>query len=246
MHRTICRTLVQECANTLGQQPVRRIPTQRGLVEVKKGLDKPGKVTDFRRYWFGRCMDYIKNYEAKLERKFPRTMHVYRVFSVGTRDVFADWKRFISAITKQRSNGTDSLTREQLQLMHTMPRDLKRLSPLFLLSAIPFMNYVIFPLAFYFPRYLLTSHFWTLQQKLDFMLSDHQSKLKHNRPLFRCIQAELKTISDQTLRLKWRDALACLGSGTHPTTKDIIACTKLFSDSPYSLNVLKRRHLVSR
>lgn len=245
MYRTMCRTLARESANAF-EQPLRFVPAQRGLVEAKKGLEKPSKVTNLKKYWFGRYMDYIKNYERTLERKFPRTMQMYRVFSVGSRDVYTDLKRFVSAIKKQGSNGIESLTREELQLMHTMPRDLRKLSPLFLLSAIPFTNYIIFPLAIYFPRYLLTSHYWTLQQRLDFMLSDHKRRLKHNRPLFRCMQAELKTIKDQTLRIKWRDAIACLGSGTHPTTKDITICSKLFSSPPYSLNVLKRRHVVSQ
>ncbi|XP_032675936.1 LETM1 domain-containing protein 1 isoform X2 [Odontomachus brunneus] len=243
MYKTACRTLMRENTIVL-ERLIKRIPMQRSLVKTEKGLDKQtDKVANLKKYWFDRYMDYIKNYEHTLDQKFPRTMHVYRVFSVGSRDVYADLKRFVYAIKKQGSNGTNSLTREELQLMHTMPRDLRKLSPLFLLSAVPFTNYVIFPLALYFPRYLLTSHFWTLQQKLDFMLHDHKRRLRHNRPLFRCIQAELKTIGDPTLKVKWRDAIACLGSGTHPTTKDIIACSVLFSGPPYSLNALKRKHM---
>lgn len=242
----VCRTLVRESTSTL-KQPIRCIPMQRSLVKVEKGLDKRnGKVANLKKYWFGRYMDYIKNYEHTLEKKFPRTVQMYRIFSVGSRSVYTDLKRFVSAVKKQGSNGIDSLTREELQLMHTMPKDLRKLSPLFLLSALPFTNYIIFPLALYFPHYLLTSHYWTLQQRLEFMLSNHKSRLKHNRPLFRCIQAELKTIEDQTLKMKWRDVIACLGSGTHPTTKDIIACSELFSSRPYSFNALKRRHMVSR
>lgn len=237
MYKMISRMLVRE--------PLKRVPIQRGLVKAVKSADEPGKVANLKKYWFGRYMNYIKNYERTLEQRFPRTMQVYRVFSVGSRDVYADLKKFVSAIKKQGLNGTDSLTREELQLMYTMPRDLRKLSPLFLLSAVPFTNYIIFPLAIYFPRYLLTSHYWTLQQKLDFMLSDHKGRLKHNRSLLRCMQAELKTIEGQTLRIKWRDVIACLGSGTHPTTKNIVACSELFSGSPYSLNTLKRRHMVN-
>lgn len=240
MYKTACKILVRESIIVLER------PMQRSFVKAEKGLDKQtGKVANLKKYWFSRYMDYIKNYERTLEQKFPRTMQMYRVFSVGSRDVYTDLKRFVSAIKKQGSNGIESLTREELQLMHTMPRDLKKLSPLFLLSAIPFTNYIIFPLALYFPRYLLTSHFWTLQQKLDFMLYDHKRRLRHNRPLFRCMQAELKSIGDQTLKIKWRDAIACLGSGTHPTTKGIIVCSALFSGSPYSLRALRRKHIVS-
>ncbi|XP_011634649.1 LETM1 domain-containing protein 1 [Pogonomyrmex barbatus] len=241
MYKLIVRTLAREGANTLG--PVKRTPIQRGLARTQTETEKPGKVANLKRYWFAKYINYIKNYERTLEQKFPRTMRVYRVFSDGSKDVYTDLKRFVAAIKKQGSYGVDSLTREELQLMHTMPRDLRKLSPLFLLSALPFTNYIIFPLALYFPRYLLTSHYWTLQQKLEFMLSDHKRRLKHNRPLFRCMQAELKSIKNEALRIKWRDAIACLGSGTHPTTKNIIACSELFSGSPYSLSNLKRKHL---
>ncbi|KYN12519.1 PREDICTED: LETM1 domain-containing protein 1 [Trachymyrmex cornetzi] len=241
MYKVISRTFVFKGVNTL--EPLKRSLIQRGLVKVDRETEKSRKVANLKWYWFGRYINYIKNYEHTLERKFPRTMQMYRVFSVGTRDVYTNLKSFVTAIKKQGSNGVDSLTREQLQLMHTMPRDLRKLLPLFLLSAAPFTNYIIFPLALYFPRYLLTSHYWTLQQKLEFMLSDHKARLKHNRPLFRCMQAELKSIKDETLRIKWRDVIACLGSGTHPTTKNIIACSKLFSGPPYSLNNLKRKHL---
>lgn len=237
----ISRTFVRESANML--EPLKRTPIQRGLAKAKRGTEKPDKVANLKQYWFGRYINYIKNYEHTLEQKFPRTMHVYRVFSIGSRDVYTDLKRFVTAIKKQGSNGANSLTREELQLMYTMPRDLRKLSPLFLLSALPFTNYIIFPLALYFPRYLLTSHYWTLQQKLEFMLINHKARLKHNKPLFRCMQAELKNIKDEALRIKWRDAIACLGSGTHPTTKNIIVCSKLFSGPPYSLNNLKRKHL---
>lgn len=232
---------MRESTNML--EPLKRTPIQRGLVKAIKSAKEPDKVTNLKKYWFDKYMNYIKNYERTLEQRFPRTMQVYRVFSIGSKDVYTDLKKFVLAIKKQGSNGIDSLTREELQLMHTMPRDLRKLSPLFLLSALPFTNYVIFPLAVYFPRYLLTSHYWTLQQKLDFTLSDHRSRLKHNRSLFRCMQMELKTIKDQTLRIKWRDIIACLGSGTHPTTTNIIACSQLFLGPPYSLNTLKRKHM---
>ncbi|XP_020282260.1 LETM1 domain-containing protein 1 isoform X2 [Pseudomyrmex gracilis] len=241
MYKAICRTLIREGVGTL--ESSKCVSTTQRLVTVMKTDEKSGKVANLKKYWFSRYMDYIKNYEHTLEQKFPRTIQVYRVFSVGSKDVYKDLKRFVSAIKKQNQNGTDSLTREELQLMHTMPQDLRKLSPLFLLSAIPFTNYIIFPLAIYFPRYLLSSHYWTLQQKLEFMLLDHKKRLKHNRSLFRCMQAELKSIKNQALKIKWRDAIACLGSGTHPTTKNIIACSELFSGPPYSLNSLKRKHL---
>lgn len=201
------------------------------------------KVSNIKKYWFDRYINYIKNYEQVLAKKFPRTMHVYRVFSIGTKDLFKDVKQYMLIATKLASSDTDSLTFQQLRLSYTVPKDLIKLCPVLLISAIPFTNYIIFPLAYYFPKRLLTTHYWTLQQRLDFMLLDHKKRLKHNRPLFRCMQAELHCITNQTLKMKWNDVMACLGSGTHPHVEDIIACSELFAGYPYSLNSLKRKHI---
>lgn len=199
-------------------------------------------VSNIKKYWFDKYINYIKNYEQVLAKNFPRTMHVYRIFSIGTKEFIQDVKKYILILKKQNIDGIDNLTADELRLTYTMPKDLTKICPVLLISAVPFTNYVIFPLAYYFPRHLLTSHYWTLQQKLDFMLLDHKKRLKHNRPLFRCMQAELHNIKNHTLKLKWSGIIACLGSGTHPNVKDIIACSELFIDQPFSLNNLKRKH----
>lgn len=197
------------------------------------------RISNIKEYWFNKYINYIKNYDKVLEKRFPKTMHVYRIFSIGTKDFIQDTKKFIQIKTKN----IDTLTADELQLSYTVHKDIVKLFPLLLISALPFTNYIIFPLAYYFPRYLLTSHYWTLQQKLEFMLLDHKKRLKHNRPLFRCMQAELHNIKDHKLKLKWSGIIACLGSGTHPNVKDIIACSELFANEPFSLNSLKRKHI---
>ncbi|XP_012137550.2 LETM1 domain-containing protein 1 [Megachile rotundata] len=209
----------------------------------KNKKTEKSKVSNIKKYWFDRYINYIKNYEQVLEKKFPRTMHVYRVFSIGTKDLFKDVKEYLVILKKPTSSEAENLTVEQLRLTYTVPRDLIKLCPVLLISAAPFTNYIIFPLAYHFPKQLLTSHYWTLQQRLDFMLLDHKKRLKHNRPLFRCMQAELHRITNQKLKKQWNDIIACLGSGTHPQVENIIACSELFAGPPYSLNSLKRKHI---
>lgn len=210
----------------------------------EKKKERMYTMSNVKEYWFNKYINYIKNYDTVLEKNFPRTMHVYRIFSVGTKDFIQDTKKFFLAYTKDKINGSDTLTSGELRIMYTMRKDMIKLFPVLIISAIPFTNYIIFPLAYYFPRYLLSSHYWTLQQKLDFMLLEHKERLKHNRPLFRCMQAELHNIKDHTLRLKWSGIIACLGSGTHPNVYDIIACSELFASEPYSISSLKRKHTV--
>lgn len=86
---------------------------------------------------------------------------------------------------KIRNTGVDSLTREELQLTFTFPKDLIKISPFLLISAIPFTNYIISPLAFYFSHKILKSHYWSIQDKLNFMMSEHKERLKHYKPLLR-------------------------------------------------------------
>ncbi|XP_076765761.1 LETM1 domain-containing protein 1 [Xylocopa sonorina] len=211
-------------------------------IQWGKKVEK-NRVSNIKQYWFDKYIDYIKNYENVLAKNFPRTMHVYRIFSIGTKDFIQDVKRYLWILKKQNIDGIDNLTIDELRLSYTMPKDLIRICPVLLISAIPFTNYIIFPLAYYFPRQLLTSHYWTLQQKLDFMLLDHKRRLKHNRPLFRCMQAELRNIKNHMLHIKWSGIIACLGSGTHPNMNDILACSELFAGQPFSLNSLKRKHI---
>ncbi|XP_043510262.1 LETM1 domain-containing protein 1 [Frieseomelitta varia] len=212
----------------------------RSKKQETRNLEK--RMSNIKSYWFDKYINYIKNYNRVLEKRFPKTMHVYRIFSVGTNDFIQDVKKFLLILKKQNIDKYNNLTLDELKLSYTMPKDLIRILPVLLISAIPFTSYIIFPLAYYFPRYLLTSHYWTLQQRLDFMLLDHKERLKHNRPLFRCMQAKLNNIKNQTLKLKWSGIIASLGSGTHPNVKDIIACSELFAGQPYSLNSLKRKH----
>ncbi|CAL7933939.1 unnamed protein product [Xylocopa violacea] len=238
MHRLMHQRLLFQSKKTSSFTHI----CMRYQAQVGKKVEKH-KVSNIKQYWFDKYINYIKNYEHVLEKNFPRTMHVYRIFSIGTKDFIQDVKQYIGILKKQNIDGIGNLTVDELQLTYTMPRDLKKICPVLLISAIPFTNYIIFPLAYYFPRHLLTSHYWTLQQKLDFMLVDQKKRLKHNRPLFRCMQAELHNIKNSTLQIKWSGIIACLGSGTHPNMNDILACSELFVGQPFSLNSLKRKHL---
>lgn len=102
-----------------------------------------------RSYVFDRYINYIKNYDEVLEKKFPAAMKVYRVFAVGIKDFYNDMKRFlkITRISTTSEQGLRSLTRRELELYYQMPKDMLRVAPVLMLSALPFANYVIFPVA---------------------------------------------------------------------------------------------------
>ena len=56
----------------------------------------------------------------------------------------------------------------RFQLYLNLPSDLIRTSPVLLISALPFAQNVVFPVALMFPKLLLSSHFWSEQVEAYF------------------------------------------------------------------------------
>ncbi|XP_019554251.2 LETM1 domain-containing protein 1 [Aedes albopictus] len=198
-------------------------------------------------YVFSRFFDYVKNYDKVLEKKFPSAMHVYRVFLVGVKEFFNDMKKLvkITKIVYTHDNDLRCLTRKEIELYYQMPRDMKKVAPVLLVSALPFANYVVFPLAYMYPRTFLTPHFWSIQQKVDFAQQDLKQRLHYNRRVFRCMQAKLDVLrrNNDPLCEQFGNILGLLGSGLHPTSEEILNIKDLFERPPLHLNNLSSVHL---
>lgn len=101
-----------------------------------------------RTYLVQRYIEYVNNYTKVLENRFPAAMKMYRVFSVGIKDFLKDLKTYISLRIKIAKNGGfTNMSRQDIELYQKMPSDMLRIAPVLILSAIPFGNYIIFPLA---------------------------------------------------------------------------------------------------
>lgn len=75
-------------------------------------------------------------------------MNIYKVFIIGIKDFYKDLKTYISLRLKVTgSNDFSNITRKDIELYHKMPADMFKVAPVLILSAIPFGNYFIFPLA---------------------------------------------------------------------------------------------------
>ncbi|XP_032527737.1 LETM1 domain-containing protein 1 [Danaus plexippus] len=198
----------------------------------------------FRTYIVQKYINYVKNYTKVLEDRFPAAVRMYRVFSVGIKDFLKDLKTYISLRIKITKNGGFSnMSRQEIELYQKMPSDMWRIAPVLILSAIPFGNYIIFPLAFLKPKTLLCSHFWSIQQRAEFSVQDLKDRLKHNKPVFRSLQAKVDTLPVGELTERWKHVLGRLGSGVHPTVQEVISCKELFSREPYNLSSLSYSHM---
>lgn len=197
-----------------------------------------------RQILFTRFFKYISNYDKVLEKQFPSAMRVYRVFSYGVKDFYGDMKKYfkINAIMNSSEKGIKALTRKEIELWKKMPSDMMKVGPVLLISALPFANYVVFPLAYMYPRHLLTSHFWSIQQRVEFQELFLKERTSHNRKVFRFLQSKLDATRDSGFFKTWNYVLGLLGSGTHPSAEEILSIQSIFNDWPYHIDSLSSSH----
>jgi len=105
--------------------------------------------------------------------------------------------------------------------------------------------YFLIVFRYVLPKQLLSTHFWSLQQRRDFALQDHKKCVQHFRPTFRCMQARIPSVSDTDLTEKLSQILSKLASGVHPTVEEILEVKILFQREPFHLNCLYPRHKAS-
>lgn len=106
------------------------------------------KNEKFRTYIINRYVKYVKNYTKVLEVRFPAAMKMYRVFSIGIKDFLRDLKSYITLRIKFTTDqGFSKMSLQDIELYEKMPADMWKIAPVLILSAIPFGNYIIFPLA---------------------------------------------------------------------------------------------------
>ncbi|KAM7356945.1 LETM1 domain-containing protein 1 [Cochliomyia hominivorax] len=216
---------------------------QEAVSKVKKSTHQVRK--NVRGYMFTRFFDYVKNYDKVLEKNFPSAVKVYRVFFDGVKEFFSDMKKFykITRIVNSSSKGVKHLNRQELELYMQMPRDMVKVAPALLFSSLPMVGYAIFPLVVMYPRSFLTSHFWNQQQKAEFKQFYFHERLTYNKPVFRCLQAKLKSTKKHPKHEQFRQVLGQLGSGTHPSVEQILDIRDIFVESPYSLIALPGKHI---
>jgi len=203
-------------------------------------------VSGFRKYISNKFLQFIQSYERILEKRFPRTFKIYRVFTIGTKDFTRDSLQYFR-ISRELFGGkrVNEFNYKELLVYFQTPKDMLRVGPVLLVSALPFTQYIVFPLAYLLPKQLLSHHFWTIEQRQRFQIIDQKKRLYYYRPVFRHIQSKLSTVSlEDNLQDKCGVVLAKLGSGTHPSVEQILDIKHIFTTNPFGLQNLKSRHLV--
>lgn len=133
---------------------------------------------------------------------------------------------------------------KELLIYYETPKDLVRVSPTILISLLPFANYVIFPIAYRFPRYLLSQHYWTLEQRVTFTLDQHEKNAQNYASVLKHLQSRQSLIPEAD-RENCKRMFEQLESGMHPSAEKILAVRSCFSlPHCYGLRQLSSRHQV--
>lgn len=200
---------------------------------------------DVRGYVFTRYVDHVKNYDKGLQKNFPSALRVYRVFVDGVAAFYQDMKRYIkiTRIINGSAQGLAALTRGELELYLQMRLDMYKVAPVILFSSLPFVGYAALPLAALYPRALLSSHFWTLQQKAEFQQYYLIQRLSNNRNVLRSLQSKLEEAKCLKYYEVWNHIIVLLGSGQHPSPNEILSIKDLFAESPYQFSSLTQKHI---
>ena len=149
---------------------------------------------------FERFFEYLKGYEAILEKLLPKVaIKFYKTFSNGAKLLFRDmndflWVYHVLSSTTNWENACKSLSRKQLELYLTLPAELRRVAPVLAISAFPMAQNVIFPLALWAPKRLLSVHFWSDEIKKEV----EDERVKHRHLYYRSVFKKLVSMQTAT------------------------------------------------
>lgn len=211
----------------------------------RKSIYKREEAKKIRFYIIHKYVEYLKNYDKTLEKAFPKFTSVYRIFTEGVRKFIIDVKNYFKIVhfLYTPGNNLKKLTRKEIELYEKIPKDMRKVAPTLIISSLPFAFYIVLPAIYFFPKQLLTDHFWNLQERSDFTIQYLRARLLHNRPIFRYLQLQLDNLKDHKLYQPWNTVLGMLGSGLQPTPEQILECKELFSAEPYHLFYLSHLHV---
>ncbi len=220
-------------------------------------LELKSTRSKIRRRFFLRFLDYLSNYDQVLAKVLPENAaRVLTLFTRGSKMLFSDMNTFtrvwqVLFDSSRWEKACSTLSRRQLELYMSLPADLWRVAPVLTLSALPLMQNVVFPLAMMYPKWLLSSHFWTPEVRKEVADESVSQRHHHYRAIFRDLQIESRKLHCTELGLSFKESLKKLTGkeGQHPSVVQLLELVSLFAEkgplSLKSINSLHVRHLMA-
>ncbi|XP_077997860.1 LETM1 domain-containing protein 1-like [Glandiceps talaboti] len=206
--------------------------------------EKPtGKLSQ----WFSIQYEKYETVYLNALRRFPFLYKVTTVFVKGTKQFYRDAKEGYQVRKKIRS-GTPypDLTWQEMYAVRKLIKDGRRILPtLILLSMpIPFWFYVILPLLYLFPRYLLTPQFYQPEQRVKFSHINHYRKVQQHDILLKYLDEKSSKLYDPKMAEDVKVLFTKINSRKQPNVDNLLVISDLFAGR-FSLRFLPRSQLVN-
>ncbi|XP_077866161.1 LETM1 domain-containing protein 1-like [Saccoglossus kowalevskii] len=196
--RWACRVSARKCGMTVyfsGFGVTRCRPVQHILCCHYTSQPEPKKSVES---WWKQKYNVLETSYMNALKRFPFLYKVTTVFGKGTKLYYRDVKEGLR-VRKLMKNGKpfQALTWKEMYSIRKMIHDARRVLPTLIIIAlpIPLWFYVCLPMLYFFPRYLLTPHFYLPEQRIPFGHLNHYSRVTHYKNILDYLQ--LKTPSDQ-------------------------------------------------
>ncbi|XP_076460103.1 LETM1 domain-containing protein 1-like [Babylonia areolata] len=198
-------------------------------------VQPPGFI---KRLLVDRVITIVNNSTNRLEKAYPTVFQIYKTFKTGLSGFVQDSREYYNVSTEVWSgHSLRDLSRKELEILRQVPRDFVKIIPVLLVSLVPGGSGA-FPIAYVFPRLLLSHHFWTEQQRHEFWQKELKHRLEHLQPILDNMQLMSRHIDDPDMECKVLNIVRKLQHSVHPTVTDILVVKPLFESYPYNLERL--------
>lgn len=205
----------------------------------------PGKNW-VREKFFNRFLKYVSWFDKRFENLSPETYKKYKILTTGMSSLISD----IILVTEMATDlhyeadaHFHNYKRKELESYLELPKDIKKVVPLLLIFPLPGGALLCLPLASYFPRHFLSSHFWTPEQKQEFALLCHQRRVAYYRTLLRNLKrCAKKRLAAGEKRTNVISLVRKVEAGQIPTLEELKNIESYFQSQPFDLEYFSRSH----
>lgn len=129
---------------------------------------------------------FMRTYENFLNRRYPKVYIVHRLVVDGSKWCISDIKTYCR-LRRDFLRGTRTiaeLDQNELEILIQTNEEIAKLVVIAILIPLPMTVYILGAAVIFFPRLILTRHFWTNEQRRDFWVRslDRSAKM-HFRPI---------------------------------------------------------------
>lgn len=190
----------------------------------------------------------VQKLTSSFEKRFPKAYKLFTILSQGTRRFGSETYQFLSIKNNLLRNPryVESMSYKDVNIYRELPRDWKSVSPVMIIASIPLMNYIILPLAYYYPQKLLCKQFWTYNQQLQFNEAKLLKKFEiHDRLLINLKQTIDSKLSNKDSYAKnvSIDLIGKVQNKKNTDLREVLEMKSILNRPEFNLNQLSQDHL---